>query len=129
MSLIVTSLTAAVLTVLYLFLSFRIIDLRRRGIAPSLGTGDDQRVIQAVRAHANLTEYAPLFLILLLLAELQSAPLLITTVCAITFVVGRLCHAYGLSRNNSILLRTLGMVGTNTALIVLAGFLVVAQFN
>lgn len=127
MSLIVTSLTAFVLTVLYLLLSFRIIDLRRRGIAPSLGTGSDERVIRAVRAHANLTEYAPLFLILLLLLELQSASPLIITSSAILFIIGRLCHAYGLSRNNSVALRTIGMLGTNTAFIVLAGYLLTIQ--
>ncbi|MEO0679422.1 MAG: MAPEG family protein, partial [Pseudomonadota bacterium] len=45
----------------------------RQGAGVSLGDGGDLRLQRRTRAQGNLVEYAPLFLILLALAEMQGA--------------------------------------------------------
>lgn len=123
MELPITALTAALLTTLYVALAGRIINLRRSGVAPSLGTGEHEVVVRAVRAHGNFAEYAPLFLVLLGLLELSRSPAWLTVMLAITFSVGRLSHAYGISFPSRIPLRTIGMITNNTALLVAAAAL------
>lgn len=121
MPLTITTITAALLTILYVVLALRVINLRRTGVGPSVGTGENEQFVRAVRAHGNLGEYAPLFLILLGLYEAQGGHYLITTAVAATFVVGRLLHAIGFGLIGRGPGRTLGMVLTNTALLSLAG--------
>ncbi len=117
----ITALTAAILTFFYIFLSLIVINLRRRGVAPSLGTGEDERFLRAVRAHGNFSEYTPLFLILLLLTELSDYSSVLLIIAAALFVTGRFMHALGLLRpHTGVPLRTLGMICTNSALLLLA---------
>ena len=119
----ITSLAAALLAILYVALGLRVIILRRTGIGPSVGMGTDERFVRAVRAHANLGEYIPLFLILLLVLELQAFSTLVLSVCAAFFVIGRVLHAIGFGFLGTGPWRTLGMVLTNTVLVFLAGVL------
>ncbi len=124
MDLPITSLTAALLAFLFVGLALRVINLRRTGVGPSVGMNEDERFLRAVRSHANLAEYAPLFLILLALYELQGGIQFVTLGTAILFVLGRIFHAIGFGFLGTGPWRTLGMVGTNAALLVLAGALV-----
>jgi hypothetical protein len=121
-----TSATAAILTVLYIGLALRVIYLRRTGVGPSVGLGEDERFLRAVRAHGNFSEYAPLFLILLFLAELQGAAQWLLGAMAVSFIAGRVVHAAGFGFIGRGPWRTIGMVLTNTAL--LAGALAAAYF-
>lgn len=116
-----TAVTAALLTILYVTLALRVIAMRRSGTGPSMGTGDNERFIRAVRAHANLGEYAPLFLILLGLTEASGVSTLLTGSVGVLFVTGRVLHAVGFGVLGTGPWRTLGMVATNTALLTLAG--------
>ncbi len=125
----VTSLTAALLTLLYVALALRVIALRRSGAGPSVGLGENEHFLRAVRAHGNLGEYAPLFLILLGLTEASSAPAIIVIGTAVLFIVGRLIHAIGFGLLGTGPWRTLGMVGTNTALLTLAGTILLISLN
>ncbi len=121
MLLLITSLTAAFLTLLLVSLSLRVVNMRRTGVGPSVGVEGDERFTRAVRAQANLAEYAPLFLILLGLYEIQAGSDSVAAGAAILFVLGRISHAIGFGFLAAGPWRTLGMVGTNTALLVLAG--------
>lgn len=120
---IVTPITAAFITALYVLLSLRVINLRRSGVGPSVGQSGEERFVRAVRAHANLGEYAPLFLILLLISEMQGFATQIVALIAFVFCVGRIVHAVGIGYVGTGPWRTLGMVCTNAGLLCLAGWL------
>jgi uncharacterized membrane protein YecN with MAPEG domain len=79
---------------------------------------------QRVRVHGNLTEYAPIFLILLLVAELGQAPVWLLHGTGIAFVVARALHAFGLSRvRGRSAGRVFGSAVSWTAIVVLAVYL------
>ena len=50
---------------------------------------------RAIRAHGNLIEYAPLFLLLLLLAEINQLNAVILHLSGASFFFGRLMHGIG----------------------------------
>lgn len=89
---IVTPLAASVLGVLYVVLALKIVQLRRKyGI--SIGYGSNDELHRTIRAHANLTEYAPILLILLAVLEFNGAPVWLCALLALPFLTGRLLHA------------------------------------
>lgn len=53
--------------------------------------------MRRVRAQANLTEYAPLFVVLIGLSELQNGNIVVNTALALAFLGGRLAHGYALA--------------------------------
>ena len=113
---------AALLALLYLALSLRVIAYRR-GNRISLGDAGDPALLSRIRAHGNLAEYAPLALVLLLIAELGGAGLWVLHVGGGMLLAGRLAHAVALSLPPTGLpLRTIGMALTFTAI----GWLAVA---
>ena len=61
-----------ILIIFMLILAFRVIDLRGSPVTKFLHSDDrvvdEDTLYRAVRAHGNLIEYAPLFLILMLIA-------------------------------------------------------------
>jgi uncharacterized protein len=96
MSPTITALYAGLLGILYLVLGGLVVANRRRARV-GLGTGSDTALERAVRVHGNFAEYTPLFLVLLLLAELGGgAPVLLHALGAAYFLA-RVWHAMGLS--------------------------------
>ena len=73
MPLPITTLAASALALLLFVVSLRVIFFRRKNRI-SIGDGGEEELAYRVRAQANLTEYAPITLILIGLAELQDAP-------------------------------------------------------
>ena len=113
MSLPVTSLTAVALGLWLIVLTVRVIGMRRKGRVVH-GDNGDKALAKAIRGQANLTEQAPMALILMALAELQGAPLL--WLPALLLVAGRLMHgAYFGWHGLHWRLRVMGMWGTLTA--------------
>ena len=112
-----TALYAGVLALLYVFLSFRVIFMRRSARV-EIGTGESKELLRRTRVHANFAEYAPYALLLMGLAEsLQARPLTLH-VAGATLLAGRVMHAYGLSQTPHIMpLRGGGMVLTFTSLL------------
>ena len=111
MPLRVTALYAALLAVLFLVLSVRVIGARRRY---QVALGAPNRAIErAIRAHGNFAEYGPLALILLALAEsLGLAPLALHAL-GLALVAGRAAHAWGISQEPEVLrFRVVGMMLT-----------------
>ncbi len=72
MALSVAPLYAALLGFLLVYLSIRVIRLRRR-LKVAIGAGGEAAIERAARVQANFSEYVPIALILLLLAEIQGA--------------------------------------------------------
>ena len=64
MAISITPLYAGLIALLFIFLSYRVIKVRR-GDRISLGDGENPDMAYRIRAQANCAEYAPLGLILL----------------------------------------------------------------
>ncbi len=103
----ITLLTAGVLALLFLLLSYRVIR-QRLATGASLGDGagtvamGEERnaspLFVASRTQANFAEYVPLSLVLLLLLELVGAPTWAVGTLAGMLVAGRLMHPIGMLR-------------------------------
>jgi len=116
----ITPIYAALLTLLYLGLTWHVIRYRRAHLI-SLGDNDDKALRKRVRAQANFIEYTPLGLILMLVTELQNAPGLALHAMGLALLVGRVMHAVGFaSTPQKMILRQLGMVLTLTMLLLSA---------
>jgi uncharacterized membrane protein YecN with MAPEG domain len=112
----VTALYAALLALLFMVLSVRVIGFRRV-VRIGLGDGGDTALLRRVRVHANFAEYVPFCLVLIGLAESLKAPALILHALGALLLAARLSHAYGVSRQpETFLFRVAGMVGTLTVI-------------
>ncbi len=116
MLLSITPVYAGLFTLFFIFLSLRVV-LVRRSARVSLGDGGNQELTRRMRVHGNFIEYVPLALILMALAELQGQPAWILHLIGAALALGRLAHAYGIGAAPQIMrLRVLGMVLTFAAL-------------
>jgi hypothetical protein len=72
---------------------------QRRKHRVALGAGGVPQLEQAIRAHANATEYVPAALIGLVMLAVVGAPPLVVHVIGLALFVGRVAHGIGLSRS------------------------------
>ena len=95
---VITAFTAGLVMILQMVLMVNV--GRMRGKTDTLfGIGTDERLQLAIRAHGNLTENAPMFLLVFAFLEVLGAPIwAVATLCAV-FFVARLLHAIGLSNS------------------------------
>lgn len=93
--LIVTSIIASVLTIIFINLSFSVISLRRKNKV-GLGTGGYLDLERAIRAQGNFVEYVPFGIILIAILELNGAPWRLVLVPGVALIIGRLIHAKGI---------------------------------
>ncbi len=119
--LVITALSASVICALYIMLSFRVIGLRRKHQV-SVGDGGNADLLRAIRTQANLTEYAPLSLILLACLESNGAHWLLCALLAIAFLAGRILHPVGMKEDGAMKIRVLSMQLTFVSLMALAIF-------
>ena len=94
--LIVTSIIAALLTAIFIKLSFLVIGLRRKNKV-GLGSGGHEDLERAIRAQGNFAEYVPFGVILLACLELNGAPWWLVAIPGLTLIIGRLIHAIGIN--------------------------------
>ena len=93
----ITPLYAALLSLVFVVLSFRVILLRQK-LEVGIGDGGDKRLLRATRVHGNFAEYVPLALLLLFLPECQTKTTLWVHIGGSVLLAGRLLHAYGVSQ-------------------------------
>lgn len=86
---------ASVIALLLLVLSIRVVTFRWK-YKKGLGVSEDRDFQVAVRAHANLVEYAPIALILLAIGELNGLSTDVVYWAGMALVVGRALHAWGM---------------------------------
>lgn len=105
----VTPLYAGLLALIFLWLSANVV--RGRYLhRVSVGDGGEKDMVKRMRAQANFSEYAPLGLILLAMAELQGLNPTLLHLCGASLLLGRASHAYGFGHTPQIVaLRKLGM--------------------
>lgn len=110
---------------LVLALAIRVMWLRytrRVGI----GSGGDDQLARAIRAHGNATEYVPLALLMLAVLAFEQFQPLWLHVFGITLLVARLLHALGLSSNPGMSFgRAVGITLTLLVMIAMAAALIV----
>ncbi|QWE26712.1 MAPEG family protein [Polynucleobacter sp. AP-Ainpum-60-G11] len=118
--LIVASIITAVLTIIFVKLSFAVIGLRRKNQV-GLGSGGHEDLERAIRAQGNFAEYVPFGIILIACLELNGAPWWLVAIPGITLIIGRLIHAVGINvPPPDFSKRVLGMKFTFVTLISLA---------
>jgi hypothetical protein len=118
--LLVTSIIAAVLTIIFVKLSFSVISLRKKNRV-GLGSGGHEDLERAIRAQGNFAEYVPFGIVLIACLELNGAPWWLVALPGITLIIGRLIHAVGINvPPPDFSKRVLGMMFTFGTLITLA---------
>jgi uncharacterized membrane protein YecN with MAPEG domain len=94
--LLITSVIAAALTMIFVKLSFAVIGLRRKNQI-GLGSGGIDDLERAIRAQGNFAEYVPFGIVLIACLELNGAPWYLVAIPGITLIIGRLIHAKGIN--------------------------------
>ena len=89
----ITALYAGLCGLLIIYLAFNVTGFRKRRV--SEGHADFGAMQVAIRAHGNATEYIPIALILLLLAEQGGTTSFWLHLLGAAFVASRYAHAYG----------------------------------
>ncbi len=118
--LLITSIIAAILALIFIKLSFAVIGLRRKNKV-GLGNGGHDDLERAIRAQGNFAEYVPFGLILIACLELNGAPWWLVAIPGLTLIIGRLIHARGINEPPpNFNKRVLGMKFTFGTLISLA---------
>lgn len=117
--LLITSMIASALTIIFIKLSFAVIGLRRKNKV-GLGSGGHEDLERAIRAQGNFAEYVPFGIILIACLELNGAPWWLVAIPGITLIIGRIIHAKGIQiPPPDFSKRVLGMKLTLTTLIAL----------
>ena len=91
---IITSLYAGLLALIFLALSARVVAVRGR---VSLGDGGDPEVLRRMRGHANFAEYVPLILVMMAMLEYQQIAAWQLHAIGATLVFARVIHGIALS--------------------------------
>lgn len=114
----ITPIYVALLAILFLFLSFKTIKVRKR-LQIGVGTGDNPELLRAMRVHANFSEYVPTTLILILSVELLKGHFILVHGLGAALLIGRVLHAYGVSQSKENLkFRVSGMLLTFATMLV-----------
>lgn len=95
---LVTAFYAALFALLIIILAARVSFYR---VSAKIGLGDngDRQLAKRIRVHGNAVEYLPIALLLMLLLELLATAPVWLHVFGVALLIGRLLHAFGLSRS------------------------------
>jgi uncharacterized membrane protein YecN with MAPEG domain len=123
---LITSIYSSLLAFVFVYLSVRTLRLRRR-LRIGIGDGGNQQMLRAMRVHSNFSEYVPLALIALFLVETSGASYLLVHFLGGALLVGRISHAYGVSKTNeNFFFRVSGMALTFTSILSSACYLLIS---
>lgn len=117
----ITSMVASLAAVVLVALSVSV-SLRRMAVGVRIGFGEDAVLMKRIRAQGNFTEYVPLALILLAVAEYRSVSSAWLWAMAALLVLGRSLHFAGIMTGRTPI-RAPGMICTYSALLLGAGLL------
>ena len=93
----ITAIYTSLIAILTLLLAYRVTVFRRQ-LNAGLGDKGHRAFSVAIRAHANMIEYAPISLLLLLFAENLIQSSLVIHGFGGLFVLSRAAHAFGYTR-------------------------------
>ena len=81
-------------------------------------------MLRAMRVHSNFAEYAPFTLFMIYLVEINGASPLLVHALGVSLLIGRLSHAFGVSRHNEqYQYRVAGMALTFTVFLLSSAYL------
>lgn len=122
----VSAVIASAVTMLLLFLSYRVTSFRVKH-KQGLGVADDLDFEVAVRSQANLVEYAPFALIVLAIAEINGVSATLIYWTGMAFFIARVLHAWGMykGRGSSHPARLVGFLLTGLSMLAIAVLAVV----
>ena len=116
----ITAFYAGLLGILFFYFSVLVVKGRFTKKI-SLGDGGDHHLQQMIRAHGNFSEYTPIVLILLFIAEINLSNSIILHLAGTALLSGRFIHAFGLRRHSGISWQRIsGMLLTFASLITLS---------
>lgn len=92
-TLTVTPAYAGIFAFLYLYLAFAVIRLRWSERV-SIGDNGNARVLRAMRAHGNFSEYVPIALMLMMMAELGGVGTGVLHAIGAPLLAGRVAHGW-----------------------------------
>ena len=116
----ITSFYAALLALLFIFLSKRVVTTRREERI-SIGDGNNPRLCRAIAVHNNFAQYVLFALLLITFVELSAAPVWLVHLLGLLLLIGRILHIYGVGREpENFKLRTWAMVLTFAVLAIAA---------
>jgi uncharacterized membrane protein YecN with MAPEG domain len=95
----ITAFYAGLLGILFFYYSALVVK-GRLGKKIPLGDGGDQHFQQVIRAHGNFSEYTPIVLILLFIAEVNLSNPIVLHLAGIALLSGRFLHAFGMRRHS-----------------------------
>ena len=87
----ITSAYAALLGIMFLIITMRIVFSRHKNII-SLGDGNNRDLGKLIRGHGNFAETVPLALVLMLMLELQGSSAILLHSLGIALIAGRVLH-------------------------------------
>lgn len=129
---IISAIYAGIFALFYTAMSVYVIKVRTEKHIP-FGDMNDKDLLTAVRAHGNFAEYVPLFLILLLLLEMNHANPFLMHVLGIGMLIGRALHIYSVlyyeHKHNHPRMRVSGMLFTFLAIFIAAVYNLVWVFE
>lgn len=114
----ITGFYLAILAVIYIALSIRVVQYRA-GHQIDLGDGGDDQMQRRIRCHGNFQEYVPVAILLMGFAEAQGTPTWLVQVLGIALVVVRLAHVHGIMAKTTAT-RVIGTSGTWLVILVAA---------
>ena len=97
----ITALYASLLGLIFIFLSYRVVGIRK-GESIGIGDGGNQALQLACRVHANFSEYVPVALILLAILEINAWSAIYVHILGATLLVARVLHAIGYGKNSGV---------------------------
>ena len=119
-----TALIAAVIAIFQVLLMLQV-GFTRLNSQISLGSGGNEILERKIRVHGNLTENAPIFLLLLALLEGLGMSSTVVGMIGLVFFLVRIAHAYALNYTSGPHpLRAVGAFGTVLCLVGTAGTLI-----
>jgi len=119
----IVPLYASILALLFVVLSIRTVQMRRR-FKIVIGDAGNHAMLRAMRVHSNFAEYVPLSLLLIFFVEMRDAHVLLVHALECCLVVGRASHAFGVSQiKENYRFRVFGMTMTFITLVAASVYL------
>lgn len=115
-SLPITLIAASILGLMFVWLSASVIAGRVK-IEAGIGDSGNTELLYKIRTQGNFTEYAPIFLIILGLLEIQGAHKTVLIVLAVLFIVARFLHVPGMGEQANLKFRQAGILGSFTCIV------------
>jgi uncharacterized membrane protein YecN with MAPEG domain len=112
---------AGAAAIVHIWLAARVSRLRTAHKV-SIGDGGNEALVRRMRAHANFGENMPIVLIMIGLIELAGGDTRILWAAGIIFILSRILHGFGMDQPSPSRLRMIGMIGSTTVLLGLAGW-------